>query len=71
MNDKDQLSSSTLNLKQGNDIPEDELSCCIEEITQEAVPFQKKKDFLKALAQKGETYKEFSIFMGILSGANM
>ena len=63
MNDKDQLSSSIPNLKLGHDIPEDELSYCIEEITQEAVSFQNKKDFLKALAQKGETYEEFSIFI--------
>ena len=63
MNDKDHLSSSIPNLKLGNDIPEEELSCCIREITQEAVSFQKKKDFLKALAQKGENYEEFSVFI--------
>ncbi len=63
MNDKDQLSVSTENLKTGNDLPEDELSSCIKELTRESVSPQHKQDFLKALAQKGETYEEFSIFI--------
>jgi anthranilate phosphoribosyltransferase len=63
MNDKDQLSSSAQNLKLGLNLSEEELSSCIEEITEESVSLQKKKDFLKALAQKGETYEEFAIFI--------
>ena len=63
MNDQDQLSSSTQNLRLGLNLPEEELSSCIEEITEESVSLQKKKDFLKALAQKGETYEEFAIFI--------
>ena len=63
MNDKDQLSVSTENLKTGHDLPEDELSSCIKELTRESVSPQHKQDFLKALAQKGETYEEFSIFI--------
>ena len=63
MNDKDQLSSSTQNLKLGLNLPEEELSSCIQEITEESVSLEKKKGFLKALAHKGETYEEFSIFI--------
>ena len=63
MNDKDQLSVCTENLKMGLDLPEEELSLCIRELTRESISPMHKQNFLKALAQKGETYEEFSIFI--------
>ena len=63
MNDKDQLSVCTETLKMGLDLPEEELSLCIRELTRESISPLHKQNFLKALAQKGETYEEFSIFI--------
>lgn len=63
MNDNNQLSLSTQNLRKGNILTEEELVLCIREIINESVLAKSKKIFLKALAQKGETGEELAIFI--------
>ena len=40
-----------------------ELVDCIQEITNEIISIESKKNFLKALSEKGETDEEFAIFI--------
>lgn len=63
MNEHNQLSLSTNRIKLEQKLNEAELVACIKEITQESIPVNDKKEFLKALSLRGETDEEFSIFI--------
>ena len=63
MNAQSQLELSTQNLKEKKKLIEEELVDCIQEITNEKYQSRAKKNFLKALSEKGETDEEFAIFI--------
>ena len=63
MNEHNQLTLSTNDLKQKKNLSDEDLVACIHEITNEEISVKSKKDFLKALAQKGETEEEFAVFI--------
>ena len=63
MNDNNQLSQSTNRIKLDHHLNDAELVSCIQELTQESIPIPAKEKFLKALARKGETDEEFSVFI--------
>lgn len=63
MNNNNQLFISTNNLKQQNNLSEQEVVSCITELTKETVSAELKTEFLRALAKKGETEDELAIFI--------
>ena len=63
MNAQSQLELSTQNLKEKKNLIARELVDCIQEITNEIISIESKKNFLKALSEKGETDEEFAIFI--------
>lgn len=63
MNAQSQLELSTQNLKEKKNLIEGEVVDCIQEITNEKISIESKKNFLKALSEKGETDEEFAIFI--------
>ena len=63
MNAQSQLELSTQNLKEKKNLIEGEVVDCIQEITNEIISIESKKNFLKALSEKGETDEEFAIFI--------
>ena len=57
MNEHNQLTLSTNDLKQKKNLSDEDLVACIHEITNEEISVKSKKDFLKALAQREKRKK--------------
>ena len=60
---KNSLTEHTTHLKSGNNLTADQVGDVTNLLINESVPLEEKTNFLKSLAQKGETNEEFSSFV--------